>query len=60
MLLACIPSPSRGVIEIGPFELHAYGLMLALGVLVAAAITEKRWVQRAARARRSVRSSSRS
>jgi len=45
MLLASIPSPSRGVIEIGPFELHAYGLMLALGVLAAAAITEKRWIQ---------------
>ena len=44
MLLAYIPSPSRGVIELGPFELHAYGLMLALGVLVAAKITEKRWV----------------
>ena len=45
MILASIPSPSRGVIEIGPFELHAYGLMLALGVLAAAAITEKRWTQ---------------
>jgi prolipoprotein diacylglyceryl transferase len=44
MLLATIPSPSRGVIELGPFELHAYGLMLALGVLVAAKIAEKRWV----------------
>jgi prolipoprotein diacylglyceryl transferase len=45
MLLAYIPSPSRGVIEIGPFELHAYGLMLALGVLAAAQITEKRWTK---------------
>jgi prolipoprotein diacylglyceryl transferase len=45
MLLASIPSPSRGVIEIGPFELHAYGLMLALGVLAAARITEKRWTK---------------
>jgi prolipoprotein diacylglyceryl transferase len=44
MLLANIPSPARGVIEIGPLELHAYGLMLALGVLAAAKITEKRWV----------------
>jgi prolipoprotein diacylglyceryl transferase len=43
MLLANIPSPSRGVIELGPFELHAYGLMLALGVLVAAKIAERRW-----------------
>ena len=43
MILANIPSPSRGVIEIGPFELHAYGLMLALGVLAAAKIAERRW-----------------
>jgi prolipoprotein diacylglyceryl transferase len=45
MLLANIPSPSRGVIEIGPFELHAYGLMLALGVLAAAKIAEYRWTK---------------
>ncbi len=44
MILASIPSPHRGVIDLGPFELHAYGLMLALGVLAAAQITEKRWV----------------
>ena len=25
------------------FELHAYGLMLAIGVLVAAKIADKRW-----------------
>jgi prolipoprotein diacylglyceryl transferase len=45
MLLANIPSPSRGVIEIGPFALHAYGLMLALGVLAAAKIAEWRWTK---------------
>jgi len=45
MFLASIPSPSRGVIDIGPFPLHAYGLMLALGVLAAAKIAERRWVQ---------------
>jgi prolipoprotein diacylglyceryl transferase len=44
-MLLNIPSPSRGVIEIGPFELHAYGLMLALGVLAAAKITEWRWTK---------------
>jgi prolipoprotein diacylglyceryl transferase len=43
MILGNIPSPSRGVIEIGPFELHAYGLLLAIGVLVAARIAERRW-----------------
>ena len=45
MILANIPSPSRGVIEIGPLELHAYGLMLALGVLAAARIAEYRWTK---------------
>jgi prolipoprotein diacylglyceryl transferase len=44
-MFASIPSPSRGVIEIGPLELHAYGLMLALGVLAAAAVAERRWVK---------------
>jgi prolipoprotein diacylglyceryl transferase len=44
-LVADIPSPSRGVIDIGPFPLHAYGLMLALGVLAAAKIAERRWVR---------------
>jgi prolipoprotein diacylglyceryl transferase len=33
------------VIEIGPLELHAYGLMLALGVLAAAAIAERRYTR---------------
>ncbi|MGQ0826252.1 MAG: prolipoprotein diacylglyceryl transferase [Actinomycetota bacterium] len=45
VMLASIPSPSRGVIEIGPLELHAYGLMLALGVLAAATIAERRWTR---------------
>lgn len=43
--VASIPSPSRGVIEIGPLELHAYGLMLALGVLAAATIAERRYTR---------------
>ena len=44
-LLASLPSPSRGVIDLGPIELHAYGLMLAIGVLAAARITERRWIR---------------
>ena len=31
--LASIPSPSSGVIHIGPLAIHAYGLMIALGVV---------------------------
>lgn len=32
-LLASIPSPSDGVIDIGPLSVHLYGLMIALGVV---------------------------
>lgn len=34
-MLASIPSPSRNVIEIGPLDIRIYGLMIALGVIVA-------------------------
>jgi prolipoprotein diacylglyceryl transferase len=44
-LLASIPSPSDGVLEIGPLPLHAYGLMLALGILAALKIAERRWTR---------------
>lgn len=45
-LLASIPSPSEDVIRIGPVPLHMYGLMIAIGVIVAAKVTEVRWVKR--------------
>ena len=35
-LLASLPSPGSGSLNIGPLELRAYGLMIALGVLIAA------------------------
>jgi prolipoprotein diacylglyceryl transferase len=38
-----IPSPSKGILHLGPLPLHAYGLCLALGVLVASWIAERRW-----------------
>lgn len=44
-LLAFIPSPAHGIVHLGPLPLHAYGLMLAIGVLVAAKIAEQRWVR---------------
>lgn len=44
-MIGYIPSPEHGTIGIGPFELHAYGLMLAIGVLVAAKIADLRWRQ---------------
>jgi phosphatidylglycerol---prolipoprotein diacylglyceryl transferase len=45
-LLASIPSPDSGVVDIGPLPLHAYGLLLAVGVLVAAWVAERRWIAR--------------
>jgi prolipoprotein diacylglyceryl transferase len=40
-----IPSPAHGIVHIGPLPLHVYGLMLALGVLAAAKIAERRWAK---------------
>ena len=34
-VLASIPSPSSGALKIGPLSIHAYGLMIALGVIAA-------------------------
>ena len=41
-LIASIPSPSSGSIHIGPLRLNAYGLMIALGVIVAVRIAGRR------------------
>ena len=41
-LLAYIPSPAHGILHIGPIPLHAYGLMLALGVVAAIYTSEPR------------------
>ena len=49
-VLGFIPSPAKGILHIGPVPLHAYGLCLALGVLVAATIAERRWEARGGRA----------
>ncbi len=45
MLFASIPSPSSGVLELGPLNLHAYGLMLLLGIAAATALTGVRWTR---------------
>ena len=45
MTVAFIPSPKHGIVHIGPIPLHAYGLMLAIGVLVATKVAEKRWTR---------------
>lgn len=41
-LMASIPSPSSGAIHLGPLKLNAYGLMIAIGVIVAVRIAGNR------------------
>lgn len=45
-VLAYIPSPPRGVWDIGGFPLRAYALCIILGIVVAIWWGEKRWQQR--------------
>jgi prolipoprotein diacylglyceryl transferase len=42
---ASIPSPSSGVLDIGPLSVHVYGILLAIGVVVAAVIAGTRWAK---------------
>ncbi|MFF7631720.1 prolipoprotein diacylglyceryl transferase [Kitasatospora sp. NPDC008050] len=46
MELAYIPSPSRGVIHLGPIPLRAYAFCIIIGVAVAVWLGSKRWVAR--------------
>ncbi|MFV1989187.1 MAG: prolipoprotein diacylglyceryl transferase [Acidimicrobiales bacterium] len=50
MLISAIPSPSTGVIEVGPLNFRAYGFLIAIAVLVAVWITQRRWVARGGKA----------
>ncbi len=43
MGLAAIPSPDSGEIHLGPLTLHVYGVMYAIGVLAAVALTSRLW-----------------
>ena len=43
--LASIPSPSKGVIDIGPLHIHMYGLMLLVAIGACLWLTGKRWVR---------------
>ena len=45
-ILTSIPSPSDNSIDIGPLELRAYGLAIALGVIAAVWIARYRWAAR--------------
>ncbi|MER6627106.1 prolipoprotein diacylglyceryl transferase [Streptomyces sp. NPDC000987] len=50
MELAYIPSPSRGVLPLGPIPLRAYAFCIIIGVFVAVWLGNKRWVARGGRA----------
>ena len=41
-IVASIPSPSSSALTIGPLSIHAYGLMIALGVVAAVWLTGRR------------------
>jgi len=45
-VLAAIPSPSSDAIHLGPLQLRAYGLCIALGVWAAVVVTARRYAKR--------------
>ncbi|MEV0744900.1 prolipoprotein diacylglyceryl transferase [Streptomyces sp. NBC_01220] len=49
MNLAYIPSPSTGVIDLGPIPLRGYAFCIIIGVFVAVWFGNKRWVARGGR-----------
>ncbi|MGC5362560.1 prolipoprotein diacylglyceryl transferase [Streptomyces sp. DT24] len=50
MDLAFIPSPSTGVIDLGPIPLRGYAFCIIIGVFVAVWFGNKRWIARGGRA----------
>ena len=46
LLVGAIPSPPDNVIGIGPLQLRAYGLAIAVGVVVAVWVAQRRWAAR--------------
>jgi prolipoprotein diacylglyceryl transferase len=45
-MLASIPSPSSGTLELGPLTVHMYGLMLLAGIAAAVLVAGRRWSAR--------------
>jgi len=45
-VVASIPSPHTGTVELGPFVLHMYGLMLLLAIAACVGLTGIRYVRR--------------
>jgi prolipoprotein diacylglyceryl transferase len=44
-VIGYIPSPPANGVHLGPFELHFYGLLIAIAVLVAAWLVQRRWAR---------------
>jgi prolipoprotein diacylglyceryl transferase len=44
--VASIPSPADGTLDIGPLSIHVYGVLIALGVVIAVTMTMVRWGKR--------------
>ncbi len=44
-MLASIPSPPTNVIEVGPVDIHFYGIMIGLGVIAAIMVTTRRYAR---------------
>jgi prolipoprotein diacylglyceryl transferase len=42
-VIAYLPSPPVNDVDVGPLEVHAYGVVIAIGVLVAVWIVQQRW-----------------
>lgn len=45
-VVASIPSPSSGSVSLGPLDLRGYGVMIALGVVAAVWLAQRRWAAR--------------
>ncbi|GAC1322209.1 MAG: prolipoprotein diacylglyceryl transferase [Mycobacteriales bacterium] len=49
MVLAYIPSPSTGVLHLGPIPLRAYAFCIIVGIVAGVLLAERRWVARGGR-----------
>ncbi len=43
MLFASIPSPPSNTIDLGPLTIHFYGILIGIGVVIAAIVTTRRY-----------------
>ena len=43
MIFASFPSPSQAALEIGPLTIHMYGVLIAIGVIVAIIVSKQRY-----------------